>query len=58
MHTAQNTVFKNHPREIFCDENHLYGMILLHLTSNNIMAFIIKNTAFQDIELKNNTLEI
>ena len=28
------TSLKNHPREIFWDNNHLYGIILLYLTLN------------------------
>ena len=29
---AQNPAFKNHPRDILRHENHLYGIILAHLT--------------------------
>ena len=32
--TAKNTAFKNQLRNFLCDENHLYGIILVHLTSN------------------------
>jgi len=29
-----NVASKNHPKEILCDKNHLYGILLVHLTSN------------------------
>ena len=29
--TAQNCTFKNHPRDILQDENHLYGIVLVHI---------------------------
>ena len=29
--TAQNSVFKNHPRDILRHENHLYGIVLVHI---------------------------
>ena len=28
---AQNCAFKNHPRDILQDENHLYGIVLVHI---------------------------
>ena len=28
---AQNSAFKNHPRNILHDDNHLYGIVLLHI---------------------------
>ena len=28
---AQNRAFKNHPRDILRDENHLYGIVLVHI---------------------------
>ena len=28
---AQNRAFKNHPRDILQDENHLYGIVLVHI---------------------------
>ena len=33
-HAAKNTAFKNQLRNFLCDENQLYGIILVHLTSN------------------------
>ena len=30
-HAAQNHAFKNHPRDILRDENHLYGIVLVHI---------------------------
>ena len=40
VQAAKNTIFKNHPIDILYDENHLYRIILVHLTSN----FAFKNT--------------
>ena len=34
---AQNTALKNQLRNFLCDENHLYGIILVHLTSNVVL---------------------
>ena len=28
---AQNSAFKNHPRDILRDQNHLYGTVLVHI---------------------------
>ena len=28
---AQNSAFKNHPTDIVCGENHLYGIVLVHI---------------------------
>ena len=28
---AQNSAFKNHPRDILRDENHFYGIVLVHI---------------------------
>ena len=28
---AQNSVFKNHPTDILRGENHLYGIVLVHI---------------------------
>ena len=28
---AQNHAFKNHPTDILRDENHLYGIVLVHI---------------------------
>ena len=28
---VQISAFKNHPRDILCDENHLYGIVLVHI---------------------------
>ena len=28
---ALNRAFKNHPRDILQDENHLYGIVLVHI---------------------------
>ena len=36
-YTAKNTTFKNLLRNFLCDENHLYGIILVHLTSNVVL---------------------
>ena len=30
-HAAQNSTFKNHPRDISRDENHLYRIVLFHI---------------------------
>ena len=34
MRATKNAAFKNQLRNVLCDENHLYGIILAHLTSN------------------------
>ena len=34
---AKNTAFKNQLRNFLCDENHLYRIILVHLTSNVVL---------------------
>ena len=31
LRVAQNSVFKNHPRDILQDENHLYGIVPVHI---------------------------
>ena len=31
LRTAQNHAFKNHPRDILRDENHLYGIVLVRI---------------------------
>ena len=31
LHAAQNSTFKNHPTDIVCGENHLYGIVLVHI---------------------------
>ena len=31
LRAAQNPAFKNHPRDILRDENHLYGIVLVHI---------------------------
>ena len=31
LRVAQNSVFKNHPRDILRDENHLYGIVPVHI---------------------------
>ena len=28
---AQSSAFENYPRDILCDENHLYGIVLVHI---------------------------
>jgi len=33
-HAAKNAASKNHPKDILHDENHLYRIVLVHLTSN------------------------
>ena len=30
LSATQNSTFKNHPIDILCDENHLYGIALVH----------------------------
>ena len=34
---AKNTALKNQLRNFLCDKNHLYGIILVHLTSNVVL---------------------
>ena len=34
MRATKNAAFKNQLRNVLCDENHLYGIILTHLTLN------------------------
>ena len=31
LHAAQNSAFKNHPRDILCDQNHFYEIVLAHV---------------------------
>ena len=31
LRAAQNCAFKSHPRDILRDENHLYGIVLVHI---------------------------
>ena len=31
LHATQNPTFKNHPRDILRDNNHLYGIVLVHI---------------------------
>ena len=31
---AKNSTFKNHPKDILCNQNNLYRIILAHLVSN------------------------
>ena len=31
LRAVQNPAFKNHPRDILQDENHLYGIVLVHI---------------------------
>ena len=31
LQAAQNSAFKKHPRDILQDENHLYGIVLVHI---------------------------
>ena len=31
LRAAQNPAFTNHPRDILRDENHLYGIVLVHI---------------------------
>ena len=50
---SQNCYIKNHPRDILHDENHLYGIVLVHLTWNTVLK-IRKHTFGQlDIDFKN-----
>ena len=34
----QNSAFKNHPRNILDDENHLYGIVLVHTISRHTVV--------------------
>jgi len=34
---AQNDAFKNCPRNILCDENHLYEIVLINLMQNIVL---------------------
>ena len=43
LRTAQNSACKNHPRNILHDENHFYGMVLVHIihtTALNITKYL------------------
>ena len=31
LHAAQNSAFKNHPTDIVCGKNHLYGIVVVHI---------------------------
>ena len=31
LHAAQTSAYKNHPRDILRDQNHLYGIVLVHI---------------------------
>ena len=31
LRAIQNSAFKNHPRDILRDENHLYGTVLVYM---------------------------
>ena len=31
LRAVQNPAFKNHPRDILRDENHFYGIVLVHI---------------------------
>ena len=35
---AKNTIFENHPKDILCNKNHLYKIILVHLASNIVFT--------------------
>ena len=35
--TTQNSTFKNHPRDILHHENHLYGIVLVHIIRKTIL---------------------
>ena len=37
MRAAKNTAFKKQLRSFLRDKNHLYGIILVHLTSNTVL---------------------
>ena len=34
---AQNSAFKNHPRDILHDENHIYRLVLVHIIHNTAL---------------------
>jgi len=38
---AKNAASKNHAKDILCDKNHLYGIVLVHITLN--VAFKTEN---------------
>ena len=42
---AKNAISKNHPKDILHDKNHLYGIVLVHITSN--ITFKTKKKHFQ-----------
>ena len=43
LHVAQNSAFKNHPRVILRDENHLYGIVLVHINNKTLTGGWIQN---------------
>jgi len=52
---------KNHPKDILCDKNHLYRIVLIHLTSNDVFKtrkhfqmagyWILKNCKYSKFRL-------
>ena len=34
---VQNPAFKNHPIDILLDENHLYGIVLVHIIHKTVL---------------------
>ena len=36
-HAAQNSAFKNHPTDILHSENHLYGIVLVHIIHKTVV---------------------
>ena len=36
---AKNSTFKNHPRDILRDENHLYGIVLVHIVHKTALKY-------------------
>ena len=45
---------KNHPKDILCDKNHLYKILLVHLTLNAVFKTKEKIFRWLDIQFKNN----
>ena len=42
--TAQNSAFKNHPTVILRGENHLYGIVLVHIIYKTAQNTTAQNT--------------
>jgi len=49
---TKNTAPKNHPKDILCDENYLYRIILVHLASNIVFTTSFRRLDIELIKLK------